>query len=79
MISVSTLYFSVIVFRITESDQEMAKILNTEYLENMEAEEKEEIKVKDPKRKFACGYCDFSALTPLGLKKHLKKVHPYPD
>ena len=57
----------------------MATLLNAECLENMEAEEKEEIKVKDPKRKFSCGYCDFGALTPLGLKKHLNKVHPYPD
>ena len=58
-----------------ESDQEMAKQLHAEYLEEME----EEKKAKDPKRKFGCIYCEYKALTSVGLKKHLNKEHPYKD
>ena len=36
-------------------------------------------KFQDPKRKFKCDLCDFRALTAVGLKKHLNKVHPYKD
>ena len=34
---------------------------------------------EEKKKKFPCNYCDFRAMTPVGLKKHLNKVHPYPD
>ena len=33
--------------------------------------------VEKKKKKFVCDYCDFRAMTPLGLKKHLNKEHPY--
>ena len=59
----------------TETDQEMANVLLKEYNEELEEEKKN----KDPKRKFACDLCDFRALTSVGLKKHLNKVHPYKD
>ena len=45
-------------------------------------EEELEVKVlsaEEKKKKFPCNYCDFRAMTPVGLKKHLNKVHPYPD
>ena len=53
----------------------MARLLHAEYLENIEQEKK----MKDPKRKFGCDYCDFRAITSVGLKKHLNKEHPYKD
>ena len=53
----------------------MAKQLLAEYLEEME----EEKKAKDPKRKFVCIYCEYKALTSVGLTKHLNKEHPYKD
>ena len=53
----------------------MAKQSHVEYLEEME----EEKKAKDPKRKFGFMYCEYKALTSVGLKKHLNKEHPYKD
>ena len=35
------------------------------------------LSAEEKKKKFPCEYCDFRAMTPLGLKKHLNKVHPY--
>ena len=35
------------------------------------------LSAEEKKKKFPCDYCDFRAMTPLGLKKHLNKVHPY--
>ena len=32
---------------------------------------------QEMKKKFACDLCGFKAMTALGLKKHLNKVHPY--
>ena len=59
----------------TESDSEYAKTLFVEYQEELAEKEK----FKDPKRKFKCDLCDFTAITTIGLKKHLNKVHPYKD
>ena len=53
---------------VTESDDEIQSI---KVVQPLSAEEK--------KKKFPCSYCDFRAMTPVGLKKHLNKVHPYPD
>ena len=53
----------------------MASTLYAEHLEEIA----EKQKANDPKRKFACDYCDFKALTSMGLKKHLNKEHPYKD
>ena len=61
--------------RVTESDKDMAKLLHAEYLDSIEQEKK----MNDPKRKFGCNYCDFRAITSVGLKKHLNKEHPYKD
>ena len=35
------------------------------------------LSAEEKKKKFPCDYCDFRAMTPLGLKKHLNKVYPY--
>ena len=35
------------------------------------------LSAEEKKKKFPCDYCDFRAMTPLGLKKHLNKIHPY--
>ena len=54
-------------------------------LENNNIETLQEVKIvkqlsaDEKKKKFPCEYCDFRAMTPVGLKKHLNKVHPYPD
>ena len=53
---------------VTESEDEIQSI---KVVQPLSAEEK--------KKKFPCSYCDFRAMTPVGLKKHLNKVHPYPD
>ena len=60
---------------VTESDSEFAKRLFPDYQE----EQAERQKANDPKRKFKCDLCTFRAMTAVGLKKHLNKVHPYPD
>lgn len=65
--------------------ESMTRQLETKELLENNKEEEEEIKIVQPlsaeekKKKFPCGYCDFRAMTPVGLKKHLNKVHPYPD
>ena len=60
-------YLNCYSFKITESDQEKAKQLHAEYVEEME----EEKKAKDPKQRFGDIYCEFKALTSVGLKKQL--------
>ena len=62
-------------FSLTESDSQYARTLYTEYQEELA----EKQKFNDPKRKFKCDLCYFRALTAVGLKKHLNKVHPYKD
>ena len=62
-------------YSVTESDSEFAKRLFSDYQE----EQAEREKANDPKRKFKCDLCSFRAMTAVGLKKHLNKVHPYPD
>ena len=58
-------------------------IANEEFKQNSQSIDTKTLSVIQPlsaeekKKKFPCKYCDFRAMTPVGLKKHLNKVHPY--
>ena len=59
--------------RLTDGDRQHANISYQQYLEDLKESEQEK------KKKFVCDLCSFRAMTAMGLKKHLKKQHPYPD